>query len=153
MAQPAATPTDLAHDVYRSERPALDAIFKPRAVAVIGATETAGSVGRTLVENLQAASFGGAVYPVNPKRDTVLGLPAYPAVGAVPGPVDLAVVVTPAPTVPGIIRECVEAGVKGAIVISAGFKERGAAGSSWSGGCWRRRGAGGCGSSAPTASA
>src|SRR5438094_636319 len=103
----------------------LDAIFAPRAVAVIGATEKAGSVGRSILWNLIGSPFGGTVYPVNPSRPNVLGIRAYPRIAAVPEPVDLAVVVTPAPTVPGVIGECVEAGVKGAIIISAGFKEVG----------------------------
>ncbi len=106
----------------------LDAIFSPRNVAVIGATERADSVGRTLLWNLISHPFGGTVYPVNPKRENVLGVHAYAAIGDVPNQVDLAVIVTPARTVPGIIAECVEAGVKGAIVISAGFKEIGAEG-------------------------
>ena len=104
----------------------LDFLFNPRSVAVIGATDKAGSVGRAVLENLRG--FGGAVYPVNPKRARVLDRPAFPAVGAIPSPVELAIIVTPAATVPGLIRECVEAGVKGAIILSAGFKECGAEG-------------------------
>ena len=107
------------------QRLPLDAIFAPRAVAVIGATEKAGSVGRSILWNLIQSPFGGTVYPVNPKRPNVLGIRSYPKIAAVPEPVDLAVVVTPAPTVPQVIAECVEAGVKGAIIISAGFKEIG----------------------------
>lgn len=106
----------------------LDAIFAPRNVAVIGATERPNSVGRTLLWNLISHPFGGTVFPINPKRNNVLGIRAYPSIGEAPDEVDLAVIVTPAPTVPGIIEECVQAGVKGAIVISAGFKEIGAAG-------------------------
>lgn len=121
---PNATP-DPAHDVYRAERQPLDAIFKPHAVAVIGASEEPQSVGRTILANLISSPFGGAVFPVNPKRRYVLGIKAYPTIGEVPESVDLAVIATPAPTVPGIIAECVRAGVRGAIIISAGFKERG----------------------------
>lgn len=118
--------TDPAHDLLRAtEAHPLDAFFKPRSVAVIGATESAGSVGRTIVTNLIASPFGGVVYPVNPKRPAVLGIKSYPSVGDIPDAVDLAVIVTPAPTVPGIIAECVAKGVRGAIVISAGFKEVG----------------------------
>src|SRR5688572_14374984 len=127
-ASPALPPTDLAHDVLRQERQPLDAIFAPKTVAVIGATETPGSVGRTLLWNLMSNPFGGAVFPVNPKRSAVLGIKAYPNIAAVPEKVDLAVVVTPAPTVPDVIAQCAEAGVKGAIVISAGFKELGLSG-------------------------
>ena len=106
----------------------LDAIFKPKTVAVIGATEAPGSVGRTLLWNLLKNPFGGTIYPVNPRRSSVLGIQAYPSVGAVPERVDLAVVVTPAPTVPDVIRQCADAGVPGAIIISAGFKELGPSG-------------------------
>jgi len=116
---------DPAHDVLHYEKQTLDAIFSPNNVAVIGATETLGSVGRTIVWNLISSPFGGAVFPVNPKRPSVMGIKAYPSIADLPEPVDLAVIVTPAPSVPGIISECVDAGVKGAIVISAGFKEIG----------------------------
>ena len=103
-------------------REQLDAIFQPRAVAVIGATEKPHSVGRNILQNL-LSPFGGAVYPVNPKRSHVLGVRAYPNVSAIPEPVDLAVVTTPAPTVPGIMRELAAAHVTGCIIISAGFAE------------------------------
>src|SRR5580658_6509045 len=106
----------------------LDVFFAPKAVAVIGATETAGTVGRTILRNLVGNPFGGAVFPVNPKRSSVLGIKAYKHISEAPEPVDLAVIVTPAATVPGIVHDCAEEGVKAAIVISAGFKEIGAAG-------------------------
>ena len=112
----------------RQQRPALEAMFAPRSVAVIGATETMGSVGRTILENLMAQPFGGVVHPVNPKRSHVLGLRAYKSVGEIPGSVDLAVVATPASSVPAIITECAAAGVRGTVVISAGFREVGEAG-------------------------
>ena len=117
--------TDLAHDVLRQERQPLDVLFSPKNVAVIGATEAPNSVGRTLLWNLIQSPFGGTVFPVNPKRPGVLGIKAYPNVAAVPEKVDLAVVVTPAAAVPDVIGQCADAGVKGAIVISAGFKEMG----------------------------
>jgi acetyltransferase len=125
---PTAAAHDRAADVLRDDRSALDAIFAPKSVAVIGATERAGSVGRTLIRNLVANPFGGVVFPVTPTRGGVLGIKAYPDIASVPEPVDLAVVVTPAPSVPGVIAGCVRAGVKGAIVISAGFKETGPGG-------------------------
>lgn len=106
-------------------RDTMDAFFHPRSVVVIGATETAGSVGRSLFWNLISNPFGGPVYPVNPRRQSILGVRAYPAIGAVPDKVDLAVIATPAPTVAGVVRECGEAGVHAAIIISAGFKEAG----------------------------
>ncbi len=119
---------DPAHDVLHYGRQPLDAIFAPKSVAVIGASETPGSVGRTIVWNLLSSTFGGTIYPVNPKRPSILGIKTYPNLSAVPEIVDLIVVVTPAPTVPDIIKEAVDIGVKGAIIISAGFKETGPAG-------------------------
>ena len=116
---------DPAHDVLGYERQSLDAIFRPETVAVIGATERPGSVGRTIMWNLVSSPFGGTVFPVNSKRPNVLGIKAYPTISEVPEQVDLAVIVAPAPAVPNIVAECVEAGVRGAIVISAGFKETG----------------------------
>src|SRR5262245_19199281 len=117
-----------ASDILRYERQPLRVFFAPRSVAVIGATDRAGSVGRSVLRNLIATPFGGVVYPVNPARASVLGIKAYRDLAAVPGPVELVVVVTPAATVPGVIGQCAAAGVKGAIVISAGFKETGAGG-------------------------
>lgn len=116
---------DPAHDVLRYQHQPLDAIFAPKSVAIVGATEKPGSVGRTLLWNLISSPFGGTVYPVNPKRRNVLGIKAYPSIAEIPEPVDLAIIVTPAPTVPGLIRECADVGVKGAVIISAGFKEIG----------------------------
>src|SRR5688572_27488969 len=116
---------DPAHDVLGYGRHQLDAIFRPETVAVIGATERPGSVGRTIMWNLVSSPFGGTIFPVNSHRPSVLGIKAYPSISEVPARVDLAVIVAPAPTVPGIIRECVESGVEGAIIISAGFRETG----------------------------
>lgn len=118
----------IPHYLRSPDRNPLDAIFKPEAVAVVGATEKQGSVGRTLFKNLINYPFGGTVYPVNLKRANVLGVKAYPSLSDLPGPVDLAVIATPAPTVPSIIQECVEVGVKGVVIISAGFKELGPSG-------------------------
>jgi acetyltransferase len=103
----------------------LDAMFIPNSVAVIGATARPGTVGRTVLENLLHARFQGTVYAVNPKHEEVLGLKTYRSIRDIPQSVDLAVVVTPAATVPRLIGECVESGAKSAVVISAGFKERG----------------------------
>jgi acetyltransferase len=116
---------DPAHDVLGYEGGSLEAIFRPETVAVIGATERPGSVGRTIMWNLVSSPFGGTVFPVNSRRPNVLGIKAYPSVSEVPQKVDLAVIVAPAPAVPDIITECVEAGVEGAIIISAGFRETG----------------------------
>jgi acetyltransferase len=120
----AATESILAEGEVENRLP-LDSIFAPRMVAVIGATEKQGSVGRALLWNLISNPFGGTVYPINSNRPNVLGIKAYKNIASVPDLVDLAVVVTPAATVPGVISECVEAGVTAAIVISAGFKETG----------------------------
>jgi acetyltransferase len=116
---------DPAHDVYHYTDNPLKSIFAPKNVAVIGATEKEGSVGRTILWNLISSPFGGAVFPVNPKRPSLLGIKAYPSIKDIPDPIDLAVIVTPSNSIPGIIEECGQLGVKGAIVISAGFKEIG----------------------------
>src|SRR5579864_9156071 len=107
---------------------ALDAFFSPKNVVLIGATDKHGSVGRTVLLNLTHGPFGNRVYAVNPKRSEVLGVPSFPSVAALPEPVDLAIVVTPATTVPDVVGECVDAGVSAVVVISAGFRERGAEG-------------------------
>ena len=128
MSESANPAHDRSHDVLQSERHALDTVFRPSSVAVIGATPRAGSVGHTVLANLAAGGFRGAIYPVNPKYKEIEGRACFPSIGTIPLRVDLAVVVTPAITVPGIIRECVAAGVGTAVVISAGFRERGAEG-------------------------
>ncbi|MGL5510531.1 MAG: CoA-binding protein, partial [Microcoleaceae cyanobacterium] len=119
---------DKAHDILRAKRQQLDCIFSPNNVAVIGATDREGSVGRTILWNLLSNPFGGAIFPINPKRKSVLGIPAYSSLMEVPDPIDLAVIVIPAPMVPAVMRDCVAKGVKGAIIISAGFREIGPAG-------------------------
>jgi acetyltransferase len=122
-------PAALAHDVLRQSQPhPLDPFFHPRSVALIGATETPGSVGRTLLHNLISSPFGGTVYPVNPKRSSVLGIRAYPSIAEVRAHVDLAVIATPAPTVPDVVGQCADLGIPAAVIISAGFHETGAAG-------------------------
>jgi len=117
-------------EIYAEEggayrRHPLDAFFAPRNVAVIGASETEESIGRTLLWNLISNPFGGAVYPINPKRDNVLGVHAYDAIAHTPEPVDLAVIATPVSITPDVVQACAKAGVKGAIIVSAGFKESG----------------------------
>ena len=109
-------------------RSSLDSMFSPGAVAVIGATDREGTVGRAVLEKLRAETFRGKVYAVNPRHSEILGLRAYPKIADVPEKIDLAVIVTPARTVPGVIAECMDAGVRAAVVISAGFKESGAEG-------------------------
>ena len=122
---PAKIKADPSSDVYRSESNPLDPIFAPQSVAVIGASERAGSVGRSVLWNLLSSPFGGTVFPVNAKRPNVLGIKAYPRLADLPDKVDLVVVSTPADTVPDLIGEAVDLGIPGAIIISAGFKEHG----------------------------
>jgi len=119
---------DRASDLLRASHHPLDAIFRPRSVAVVGATEREGSVGRTILWNLISSPFGGTVYPVNPVRKAILGIRSAPSLTAIGEPVDLAVIVTPPPTVPDLMEECATLGVKGVIIISAGFREVGAEG-------------------------
>ncbi len=120
-----AAKADPSSDVYRSESHPLDPLFAPRSVAVIGASERAGSVGRSVLWNLLSSPFGGTVFPVNSKRSNVLGIKAYPKVSDLPDKVDLVVLTTPADTVPDLLAESVEMGIPAGIVISAGFKEHG----------------------------
>ena len=103
----------------------LDAVFRPRSVAVIGASTVAGKLGHDILYNLIHAGFTGPIYPINPKADQVLELPAFKQIGDVPSPPDLAVVVIPARAVAGAIEQCGQAGVKAAIVITGGFAEAG----------------------------
>jgi acetyltransferase len=103
----------------------LHRLFAPKSVAVIGATTRADSVGHRVFTNLLDAGFSGELMAVNPKYTEVGGKPCFPSVKAIGKPVDLVVVVTPAKTVPALIRECGESGVRGAVVISAGFRETG----------------------------
>ena len=120
--------TESGMQEHATKKQSLDAMFHPDSVAVIGATERAGTVGRTVLHNLLSPAFKGRVYPVNPQRPEVLGARAYKSVRDLPEPVDLAVLCTPAATIPGLIGECIDAGVMSAVVISAGFREHGAAG-------------------------
>ena len=106
----------------------LDAIFRPRSVAVIGASRRPGSIGAAIFRNLLAHGFEGPVYPVNPGASVVQSVLAWPSISAIPGDVDLAVIVVPAAHVLAALEECGRKGVKGAVVITAGFKETGAEG-------------------------
>jgi len=104
---------------------ALDALFRPRSVAVIGASRKPGTIGWGLVENLLKFGFQGPVFPVNPASDSVHSLKSYRSVGDIPDPVDLAVVAVPKEQVAGVAAACGSKGVKGMVVISAGFREVG----------------------------
>jgi len=106
----------------------LSALFEPRSVALVGASESRTKVGGLVLDNLLAARFGGDLFAVNPSHDRVRGVPCVADVAALPRPVDLAVIATPAATVPGIIEECGRKGIHAAVVISAGFSETGPAG-------------------------
>ncbi len=106
----------------------LDPILRPSSIAVIGASRKPASIGWQIVDNLLKHGFTGPIYPVNPAASAIHSVPAYPSIGAVPGPVDLAVVVVPKQRVLTVVRESVEAGVKGFVVISAGFREMGGEG-------------------------
>ncbi len=103
----------------------LSRIFAPESVAVIGATTREGSVGERVFRNMLEAGFSGELYPINPKYDEIRGKPCYPSIEAIGKPVDMVVVVTPAKAVPGVIKACGDQGAKGAVVISAGFREVG----------------------------
>jgi acetyltransferase len=106
----------------------LDSLFNPGAIAVIGASADPKKVGHAVLNNLLQFKFTGALYPVNPSGDNILGLKVYAKVSDIEQPVDLAIIVIPAKYVPASLRECAAAGIPAAIVISAGFKEAGANG-------------------------
>lgn len=103
----------------------LNSIFRPKRIALIGVSSDPASVGGITLKNLVGGGFSGVVYPINPKREAVLGIPCFPDVKSLPKTPDLAVIMTAARTVPQLIRECGEARVNGVIIMSAGFKESG----------------------------
>lgn len=103
----------------------LDKIFNPKSIAVIGASDEDGSVGYALMKNFMDAKFEGKIFPVNIRKSEVLGLKAFPSVDQIPESIDLAVIATPSKTVPDVLEQCGRAGIKGVIIISAGFKEIG----------------------------
>ena len=109
-------------------RPGLESLFLPRTIAVIGATDRPGTVGRSVTANLLESKCPKKIFVVNPRHREVLGIQTHKHIKDIPEPVDLAMVMTPAPTVPQIIADCVDAEVKSAVVISAGFREHGPAG-------------------------
>ncbi len=110
------------------EKHYLSPLFEPRSVAIIGATERADALGAVLLRNMREAGFKGTLHAINPKYSTVQGIACYAHIKDVPGKVDLAVIATPAGSVPGLVDECGRAGVKVAAVLSAGFGESGALG-------------------------
>ena len=108
----------------------LSRLFEPDSIAVIGASEQERSVGALLLKNIQEGGFQGPIFPVNPKHDSIGGLPCYASVKLIDHMIDLAVIVTPAPQVASVLRECGEHGVAAAIVLSGGFAEAGRRGQS-----------------------
>jgi acyl-CoA synthetase (NDP forming) len=106
----------------------LRAFFHPGSVAVIGASESPGKLGHEILKNLVDGGFPGAIYPINPKSERILGLACFKNVQEIPDAVDLAVVIIPARLVPQTIKECGEKGIKGAVIISGGFSETGVEG-------------------------
>ena len=106
----------------------LDALFKPRAIAVIGASTKEQSIGNTVVRNLQHFGFTGPIYPINPKAAEICGLKAYKSLAEVPGPVDSVQIAIPNKMVPQAVKECGEKGVKAVIINTSGFSELGAEG-------------------------
>ncbi len=107
------------------DKEALNALLKPKSIAVIGASATPGKIGYTVVKNLLDSKFDGGIYPINPNADEILGLKAYPSVKDVPGPVEAAIITIPAKYVLDVIDELGQKGVKGLIVITSGFSEVG----------------------------
>ena len=99
-------------------------MLDPKTVALIGASDKPGSVGRTILQNLLLGS-GRTIFPVHLRKKSLLGIPVYPDVSSVPEKIDLAIIATAAPTVASVIEECGKAGVEGAIIVSAGFRETG----------------------------
>ncbi|MBI3930161.1 MAG: acetate--CoA ligase family protein [Armatimonadetes bacterium] len=114
--------------IETTTRPSLDCIFRPRLVAVVGASSRRGGIGREILENLMAMPFQGAIYPVNSRVDVLHCVKCYPRVRDIPDPVDLAILVVPANGVLDVVDDCAARGVKGIVVITAGFKEIGGAG-------------------------
>jgi acetyltransferase len=103
----------------------IQSIMSPKSIAVVGATNRPGSVGLTVFCNILNAGYQGVLFPVNPKARSIHGVKAYPALADIPDGVDMAVIIVPAPLVPQLVEEAAEKGVRGMIVISAGFKETG----------------------------
>ena len=104
---------------------ALDAILKPRSIAVVGASRAANTIGHQIVANIVGCGFTGAVYPVNPKAHAIHAMPAWPSVRAIPERVDVAVVTVPKEIACDVAEECGEAGVRGLVVVTSGFREVG----------------------------
>ncbi|MBN1948665.1 MAG: CoA-binding protein, partial [Candidatus Cloacimonetes bacterium] len=109
----------------KMETKKLNKIFNPKVIAIIGASAKEGSVGHALMKNIIGSGFDGIVYPINPKRSNILGVKSYQSLEEIPDRVDLAIIATPARTVPEVVENCGKAGVSGILLISAGFSEIG----------------------------
>ncbi len=125
------TPEHAARNDARERTAAAESlrgILEPRSVAVVGASRTPDHLGAALLDALRSGGFTGAIHPVNPHADTLAGLPCHPTIAAIGQPIDLALVAVPAAAVPGVVRDCARAGVRGVVVFAAGFAEASAAG-------------------------
>src|SRR5690606_8886274 len=111
-----------------SGRSPLHDILAPEAIAIVGASSDSTKRGYKAMVGLIKDGYAGAIYPINPKADMILGVKAYPSLEAIPGKIDLALICTPASSLPGRIAECGKKGVKGAVVLASGFKEIGGEG-------------------------
>jgi acetyl coenzyme A synthetase (ADP forming)-like protein len=114
--------------MYEDDNRSLEPILRPESIAVIGASRRPGTIGYQIVDNLVRHGYEGVIYPVNPKARAIHSIPAYPSVTDIPGPVDLAMVVVPKQLVLDVVDECGAKGIKGLVVISAGFREVGGSG-------------------------
>ena len=122
-----ATPEKMSKQgsIPKAEQDRLDPIFRPKSVAVIGASNREGSVGNAIFKNILMGGYCGTLYPVNPKAPSINGVHAYTSVTEIPGEVDLALIIVPAPTVCDVLEECGKKGVRGVVIVTAGFKEIG----------------------------
>jgi acetate---CoA ligase (ADP-forming) len=101
----------------------MNSLLEPQSIAIIGASNTPGKVGHDITKNLLTQGYKGAVYPINPKSNTIVNTTAYPSIIDVPSTVDLAIIVIPAPYVPKVVEQCIAKKVPNIMVISAGFSE------------------------------
>jgi acyl-CoA synthetase (NDP forming) len=106
----------------------LDAIFSPESVAIIGASNTPGKVGHDIFANILQGGFQGTLYPINPRHKSILSVKTYPTIGAVPDSVDLSMIILPPKACVTVVQESIEKGVKGIVIVSAGFREVGGEG-------------------------
>ncbi len=106
----------------------LDAIFSPESVAIVGASNTPGKVGHDIFANILRGGYTGTLYPVNPKARSILSVKAYPTISDIPDPVDLAIIILPPEASLAAVEESVRKGIKGIVIVSAGFREVGGEG-------------------------